>query len=93
MILLRSLDSYTQHDNQPYCKTCYGKLFAPKGFTADDSLANDRHHKVADTDEYLQKSNVAPKLYHQPLLRLRSVEVIQLFQLPTNASNAQNLVD
>lgn len=26
-----ALNSYTAHDQEPYCNPCYGKLFAPAG--------------------------------------------------------------
>jgi cysteine/glycine-rich protein len=27
-----TLDSYTEHQGQPYCKPCYGSLFGPRGY-------------------------------------------------------------
>lgn len=57
-----TLDSYTAKGDEPYCKTCYGKLFGPKGFmggsvtmnsflddgNARGDVTNDRHEKVID---------------------------------------------
>jgi len=65
-----SLDAYTSHDEQPYCRPCYGKLFGPKVFLAgsatlnsfletDVTLKNDRFAKVTDTDEFLRKQRMS----------------------------------
>ena len=27
-----TLDGYLEHENEPFCKSCYGKLFGPKGY-------------------------------------------------------------
>lgn len=64
-----TLDAYTTHESQPYCKSCYGRQFAPKGFmgqsatinsfisTGDQEvLKNDRHYKVSQGDKYLNKA-------------------------------------
>ena len=29
---LLSVGGYQEHDDMPFCKTCYGKLFGPKGY-------------------------------------------------------------
>ena len=57
-----SLDGYSDKAGEPYCKSCYGKLFGPKGFIggttsfnnfdvdagADTRIINNRHEKVTD---------------------------------------------
>ena len=56
----------------PYCKTCYGKLFGPKGFMggsatinnfveSHQTLVNDRNAKVSDSDAFLKQANNAPR--------------------------------
>lgn len=34
-------DGYLDHDNEPYCNSCYSKLFRPKGFNMASSINTD----------------------------------------------------
>jgi hypothetical protein len=50
---------FSEHDNHPYCRTCYGRGFGPKGFgyggsvVGDDGggIGRDRKHAVGVVDE------------------------------------------
>ena len=41
-----SLDTYTDHANNPYCNACYGKLFRPKGMGYGNTLNTEEGHRV-----------------------------------------------
>lgn len=39
-ILQLTLDGYSERQGEPYCKSCYGKLFGPKGFIGGSANFN-----------------------------------------------------
>ena len=41
-----SLDTYTDHGNNPYCNACYGRLFRPKGMGYGNTLNTEEGHRV-----------------------------------------------
>ena len=41
-----SLDTYTDHANNPYCNACYGRLFRPKGMGYGNTLNTEEGHRV-----------------------------------------------
>lgn len=46
------LNDYVDHSNIPYCNTCYGRLFKPKGFGVGTGLSTAAaYEKKADADE------------------------------------------
>ena len=41
-----SLDTYTDHANNPYCNACYGRLYRPKGVGYGNTLNTEEGHRV-----------------------------------------------
>lgn len=69
-----TLDAYTANEDQPYCRTCYGKLYGPKGYIGGSTMMstpagtvtnfkNDRDYKVTDGDAYLQETKAKREQY------------------------------
>lgn len=49
---LLGIGSFQEHDDMPYCKTCYGKLFGPKGYGfAGGSAGLSANRDDVNTDE------------------------------------------
>eukprot|EP01035_Chromulina_nebulosa_P017959 gene17959-23589_t len=86
-----TLDKYTDHDNEPYCNNCYGKLFRPKGYGYSntlqlDSTSNDKGVDIPATSN--SNSTISPSnTFVKPQLKSISSnsKVISSDNKPINA--------
>jgi hypothetical protein len=87
-----TLDGYSDRQGQPYCKTCYGRLFAPKGFingTANFNSYDEANRSTISSprpkhpDQPPPPARPSQSLVSERLVNDRNVRAIETEVLPS----------
>lgn len=66
---LLGIGSFQEHDDKPFCKTCYGKLFGPKGYGFAGGSAGLSSNRDDENDSEVQMRLVSLTSRHSRLVK------------------------